>query len=296
MSQKRKISLVVLVALVVLIMNLVFPFQNVFSEELPPTNQIQVQETLDSLQANKVYKEVPKELTEEEFQREMEEINKVPAGHIVLYDLYDPEGIDPDLLPADIANRVDGDTKIIEYFETTRIGSTQTFDKYAPCNPDDQYSILGIPCASPNGTKTLSSSDYLGGVTQWGKVYALRYDNPTWAAQPMRGWELEKQWAQWTRTSTSWYVADAKMKVESPINAQNFCTGYQYGSYIYSSTTFTPTFYGNATNWYSISGFPNIAYVPAVYLNVYTQADIYQGSVRKYNDARTSNFLSRDPY
>jgi hypothetical protein len=86
------------------------------------------------------------------------------------------------------------------------------------------------------------------------------------------------------------------MKVEAIYNAQNFCTGYKYGSSMYSSTTFDPTFYGNATNWYSISGFPNIAYVPSVYLNVYTQADIYQGSVRKYNDARTSNFLSRDPY
>lgn len=50
-------------------MNMVFPFKNVFSEGLPPSNQIQEQETIDSLQANKVYKEVPKELTEEEFQR-----------------------------------------------------------------------------------------------------------------------------------------------------------------------------------------------------------------------------------
>ncbi|MGC9385163.1 MAG: hypothetical protein ACP5D6_11240 [Kosmotogaceae bacterium] len=146
MSQKRKLSLVVLVASFFVIMNMVFPFKNVFSEGLPPTTQIQEQETIDSLQANKVYKEVPKELTEEEFQREMAEINRVPAGHIVLYDLYDPKGIDPNLLPADVAAQVDADTKIIEYFETTRIDSVQPFDKYAPCNPDDQYSILGISC------------------------------------------------------------------------------------------------------------------------------------------------------
>jgi hypothetical protein len=276
-------------------MNMVFPFQDVFSERLPPTNQIQEQETIDSLQINKVYKEVPKELTKEEFQREMEEIKRVPVGHIVLYDLYNPEGIDPNLLPADIAAQVDADTKIIEYFETTRIDSVQTFDKFLPCNPDDQYSILGIPCASPNGTKTLYSGDYLGEVTQWSKVYALRYDNPTWAAQPMRGWELEKQWAQWTRTDSSWYVADARMKVEAS-QTQDYCSGQILGSFYYSSTTFDPTFYGNATNWYSISGFANRAYVPSPYhLIASTQADIYQSSVRKYNDKMTSQYFSKDP-
>lgn len=123
----------------------------------------------------------------------------------------------------------------------------------------------------------------------------MRYDNAPWnLSQPLTGWEFEKEWAKWTRTDDTWYVAEAIMKVESPYT-QDYCTGEILGAFNYSSTSFDPTFYGSATNWWSISGFPNIAYVPFYALTASTQADIYQGYVEKYNDAITKENFLRDP-
>lgn len=129
------------------------PYQNVRSEEIIPDNQNQGIDTTGSVEMNEYGEEIPKELSEEEFQREEEELNKLPTGFVVVYDLEDPEGIDPDLLPAYAAEMVDGDTKIVAYKETARISSVQASEELFKLVPFHTYSsdlfyqdsIFGIP-------------------------------------------------------------------------------------------------------------------------------------------------------
>ena len=80
------------------------------------------------------------------------------------------------------------------------------------------------------------------------------------------------------------------MKTYIPGN--NYCTG-SGATLNYSSTTVAqPTWSGNQTFKYVISGFPNIAYVPeSPYGGLsYTQGDIYQGTTLRYNDARINQY------
>ena len=285
------------VTLIVLILAVGFPYQIVMSEELIPDNQNKVVDTSDSIQTDEEGMETPKELSEEEFQKEIDELDKLSEGHVVLYDLEDPEGIDPNLLPADIAALGDEGTKVVAYKETTRPNSIQPSKDSEMFDSFNQYLILGIPCASPDGTRDTTTSTNFGEVTQYSRVYALRYDNAPWnPSQPLTGWEFEKQWSKWTRADTAWYVAEARMKLEAP-QTQDYCTGDGLGALNYSSTSFDPGWISEtATNWFSISGFSDIAYVPSPYhVIAYTQADIYQGYELKYNDAKTRQYFSKSP-
>lgn len=283
------------VILIVLVLAIGFPYQTVRSEELLPDNQNKVIDKSDSIQTDEEGLEIPKELSEEEFQREIFELDKLSEGHIVLYDLEDPEGIDPNLLPADIAALVDENTKVIAYKETTRPSATQPSGDTEKFDSANQVSLRGIPCASPDGSETTTTTTNLGNLTQYNKVYALHYDNAPWnPLEPLKGWEFEQMWSKWTRSSTTWYAADARMKVEAVQN-QDYCTGDRLGETIHSSSWFDPAWATQtSTNWYTISGFSNIAYVPSPnYANAYVQADIYNNYDLEYDDARTEQHFYR---
>ncbi|MBG0788008.1 MAG: hypothetical protein H0S79_23220 [Anaerolineaceae bacterium] len=284
------------VTLFFVLLALAVPYQSGMSQDLIPEDKCQKSDVVEPINPNVGGLEVPKELNEVEFQSQINALDKFSEDHIVLYDLEDPEGIDPDLLPKDIAALVDGNTKVVAYRETTRPDSIQSSGASTILAAFDKHRMLGIPCASPDGTRDTTTSTNFGSVTQYSRVYALRYDDAPWnPAQPLTGWEFETQWAKWTRTDTAWYVADAKMKLEAT-QRQDYCTGVTLGGLNYSSTTFDPTFYGNSTNWFSISGFANTAYVPSPYhLVAYTQGDIYQGYSLQYNDAKTRQYFSKTP-
>lgn len=126
-------------------------------------------------------------------------------------------------------------------------------------------------------------SDWFGGIEQFCRVYALRYDDYP-GAPDFHGWEIEQQWSRWTRTSSSWTVSSARMWTHIP--GEDYCTEND-ATLNHGSTYFTPTWYGNGTNWWTISGFANNAYVPFIMGWSWTQGDIYQNSSLKYNDAQT---------
>lgn len=235
--------------------------------------------------------EVPQELTIEEFQKEVEAFYKQYSHYIVTVDLEDPDGIDPELLPDDIASLVDSNTKVVAYKETKRPDSEQPPDSEQVTSPVSSLSSscvldikLGIWCRGNDGTRDLTVSDNFGGVEQFNRVWALRYDNyQGWYT----GWEIEKQWAWWKRTNTSWSVSDAQMKTYIP--GEDYCT-QNPATLNHYSAWFTPSWSGNNSYIYNISGFPNNAYVPIPSGWSRTQGDIYQYGTRKYNDAQTHQY------
>lgn len=282
----NKVSKIIMI--VVLLFSIGIPQQNVKSTEFQSNCQINAIDTDDVEYPDSTFEEAPKELSDKEFQKEQEEIYRLLPGYVVLYDLKDPKGIDPNLLPTDIASLVDSNTKVVEYYETAKVS-----DSTLIINPSIKNEISEISCKTADGSRTSTVSTTYGKVTQYSKVYALRYDDAAWnPAQPLSGWEFEKQWAMWSRTDTTWYVNYAKFGIESSQN-NDFCTGSVLGGFYYSSSSFDPQFYGSATSWQSISGFPNRAYVPSPYHAIaYTQGDIKQGSVLKYSDAKTRQYFS----
>lgn len=144
--------------------------------------------------------EIPKEMSDQEYQKAIEEFYDRYADFIVVVDLEDPKGIDPKLLPADIASLVDGNTKIVAYKETVRPDTKPTrFNNIC----EDSF-ILGIPCKdSHDGTRDLAVSKNFGGVEQFSRVQALRYDEYTGCGRLCVGWEFEQQWSKWNRTDIS---------------------------------------------------------------------------------------------
>lgn len=127
------------ITLFILFIAIEFPHQNVLSEELQSDDKNHVTIISDPMQFNESGGETPKEMSEEEFRKEQEELDKLLGDHVVLYDLADPEGIDPGLLPHDIAALVDSDTKVISYKETVRKETVQNSESFGISNSDNQY-------------------------------------------------------------------------------------------------------------------------------------------------------------
>ena len=150
----KKLILGVIVCAFIIVLGL--PYQDAASEELIPDDQNQGTDTTSSVEMNENGDEIAKEFTEEEYQRQIEEMNELPPGYVVLYDLEDPEGIDPDLLPPHAAAMVDSDTKIVAYRETARVTSVQASEELFTPDPFHTYShdlfyqdsFFGIPCLS----------------------------------------------------------------------------------------------------------------------------------------------------
>ena len=233
---------------------------------------------------------VPQELTDEENQKQIEEIYaKYEQGFVIITDLADANGISPDLLPDDIAALIDSDTKIVAYRETVR-STTASMFSLSSCNSILSNLFMGISCKAYDGTQDVTKSKIFGGIEQFNRVYALRYDEypGCGGAGNCIGWEFEFQKSKWTRTSSSWTVGSSSAKMNtSSSSAENFCTQASV-NLNYSSSWFTPTFSGNSTNWWSISGYPNIAYVPFPQALSYTQGDLYQNGTLKYDNAQTT--------
>lgn len=228
--------------------------------------------------------EVPTEFTREEYIKDVEQFYKSHPELIVTIDLADPKGIDPSLLPTDLKNLTDSGIRIVAYRETIRIDikSGKPNGLAKPC----LLPTTGIGCATNSGSRDMTTSKVFGSVEEFARTIALRYD---WYPRCQSGvncfgWEIEKQYMWWKRTNSTWNVKNGVMKTY--IEAENYCTQNPITLNYGSTTISQPTWSGNQTSTYSISGFPNTAYVswPSGYS--YTQGDIYESTTLKYDDAR----------
>ena len=236
--------------------------------------------------------EGPNELTQQEFQNQVSELYSRHPEFELVVDLKDSEGIDPDLLPPDIAAIVDKNTKVVAYKE---MELPEKIGKVPGLASIIQHICLSIGCASPNGSRDVTVSNWYDGVKQYSRAYGLRYDHYSGCDyyQNCRGWEVEQQWAKWEREDYSWSVYSARVKTY--IYGENYCTENS-ATLNHASTYFTPTFYGLSTNWWTISGFANNAYVP---LTAYagwsrTRSDIYEDGLLQFNDAYTTQYWPRN--
>lgn len=262
-----------LMVLVLLSLGIVFPHEKTFA--------------LVELQAQD---EVPQEFTEAEYQQSIKEFYEQYKDFVVVVDLKDPNGIDPELLPDDIASVVDANTKVLAYKETINptSNSEQNSRFAAFCNSLLGDILLDISCADPDGSRDTTVTDIYGGVTQYSRVLALRYDEYEGCDRLCHGREFEKQWAKWQRTNSSWSIGDISARMgTTATSASNFCT-QGFALLNKYSTFFTPTWNGNNTSWYSISGFPNLAYVPSPPAVSFTQGDVYQSGALHTDDAMTT--------
>ena len=223
--------------------------------------------------------ERPRELREVEYQAKVADLYAQHPDLRVIVDLEDTDGIDPNLLPPDVASLVDSNTKVVAFRETARLDSGRVPGLASLC----AIPSLDIWCKSPDGSRDMTVSKWYGGVEQFCRVYALLYDDYP-GAPDFHGWEIEQQWSRWTRTDSSWTVHSARMWTLIP--GEDYCTEDD-ATLNHGSTDFTPTWDGNGTNWWTISGFANNAYVPFPHGWSWTQGDIYQNSSLKYNDAQT---------
>jgi len=249
---------------------------------------------IDSNQIDEVVVEIPKEFTQREYEEEIENFYKQYSDFEVVYDLYDDNGIDSELLPPEVSSMIDGNTKVVAYKETAKKTTAPKIDAFIIPREIGKTIMPGIPCASSDGTYDATTSTTFGGVAQYIRVLALRYDEYPGCDRLCHGWEFEQQWAKWTRTSSSWYIGSnsALMQTTSgAVPAENFCTESQI-SLNYASSWFTPDFFGITTNWWTISGFPNIAYVPGITIQSRTQSDIILSGGQVYNDAISSQLFT----
>lgn len=223
-----------------------------------------------------------RELTNAEYSEQTAEFyDKRPHLEVVV-DLEDPSGIDPSLLPPDVAAQVTGNTKIVAYKETERRDSSSRVPGDASlCNLRPNK----IECReNEDGSRDTTISNWFGGVEQFIRVQALRYDDYP-GAPDLHGWEVEKQYAKWARTDSSWTVLNCYMTTY--IDGEDYCTQND-ATLHHGSINFSPMWYGNNTAWWSISEFSEKAYVPfhpGGYSH--TRSDIYQYGSLKYDNAFT---------
>lgn len=232
--------------------------------------------------------EAPVELSNDEYSADVEKFYRLHSDLAVTIDLANPKGIDPSLLPNDIKALIELGFRVLAYRETVRINvrGGKPNGLSMPC----PFPIAGISCATYSGSRDLTVSNTFGSVEQFSRVIALRYDwySRCTGGANCKGWEIEKQYMWWKRSSSSWNVKNGVMKTY--IEGENYCSQQfailNYGSSVVSQ----PTWSGNQTYTYSISGFPNTAYVPWPSGYSYTQGDIYQNTTLKHNDVRVYQF------
>lgn len=232
--------------------------------------------------------EVPNELNQSEYAFDVNEFYHSHADLVATIDVSNSRGIDPSLLPSDIRSMMGPGIRIVAYRETVRTSSIggKPAGLAMPC----LLPVVGISCATYTGSRDLTVSSTSGSVEQFSRVIALRYD---WYSRcsggaNCKGWEIEKQYMWWKRSVSSWNVKNGVMKTY--IEAEDYCSK-NFAILNYASTTVAqPTWSGNQTVIYNISGFPNNAYVPWPSGYSYTQSDIYQGTTLKYDDQRIYQF------
>lgn len=274
---KKKLILIALTVLVMLILILSVSASSAYARTTTPPQE-----------ADK--SEVPTEFTEEEYLKDVEQFYESHPDLMIIVDLADPKGIDPSLLPEDLKALAESGVRIVAYRETVHVdiksGGKNGLAKPCPLPK------AGIGCATNSGSRDMTTSQIFGSVEEFARTIALRYD---WYPRCQGGvncfgWEVEKQYMWWKRTNSSWNVKNGVMRTY--IEAENYCT--QSSAILnYGSSTIQPTWSGNQTLTYSISGFPNTAYVPWPSGYSYTQGDIYQGTTLKYNDALVRQFWPR---
>lgn len=231
--------------------------------------------------------EVPMELSNDEYSADVVKFYRSHADLVTTIDLANPKGIDQSLLPNDIQALIKPGTRVLAYRETVRINLKG--GKPNGLARPSLHPIAGISCATYSGSRDWTISSIFGSVEQFNRVIALRYD---WYSEcsgaNCKGWEIEKQYMWWKRSISSWNVKNGVMKTY--IEAEDYCsknaTILNYGS----TTISQPTWSGNQTVIYNISGFPNNAYVPWPSGYSYTQGDIYQGTTLKYDNQRIYQF------
>jgi len=235
--------------------------------------------------------ELPREMTKIEYEIYIENFYSEHNLRIIV-DLRDENGIDPSLLPPFISAMIEDDVIITGYRESVPndhvssllnlyCESLRSEDEFA----SEGSTILGITCRSREDVYyDIEAGKWFGSVQQFNRTIALRYDGYEPCGQTCYGYEIEQEIAWWKRSASNWTVKSAKMYTILP-PGENFCTG-ALDSLNYGSTYFNPTWSGNQTPYYSISGFPNKAIIPWPQGHSTTQGDIYQGTTLKYNDAK----------
>jgi hypothetical protein len=290
--------------MLIVLITIVAPQKKVSASEPIPTTEKSVCENatsgnndIESNRIDEVVVEIPKEFTQQEYEEEIENFYKQYSDYEVVYDLYDENGIDSELLPPEISSMIDGNTKVVAYKETAKKTTAPKIDAFIIPGEIGKMIMPLISCASSSdGTYDSTIFTTYGGVDQYIRVQANRYNEYSGCDRLCYGWEFEKQWAYWTRTSSSWYIGSnsALMQTTSgAVPAENYCTESQL-SLNHMSSPFTPTFYGNSTNWWSISGFADIGYVPGYSIVSRTQSDIILSGGQVYNDATSSQIFSNN--
>ena len=222
--------------------------------------------------------EVPTELTMEEYLQDVDQFYQSHPELVITVDLANPNGIDLSLLPEDARASIKPGLLVVAYRETVRKGGKAGL----PC-PRPEL-MAGIGCKTNDGSRDLTTSSTFGSVKQFARTIALKYENYSrCTGVNCFGWEVDKQYMYWTRSLSSWNVKNGVMLTY--IEAENYCTTSP-ATLNYGSSTIQPTWSGNQSTIYSISGFPNVAYVPWPGGYSYSQGDIYQGTTLKYDNAR----------
>lgn len=216
------------------------------------------------------------ELTPEQYALEIEKFYQELPPHIVVIDLEDSKGIDPALLPDEIAELVRNGTKVTRYKVTRFLPSEKAPGLAKLC----EKTLLDIPCADRSGTIDTERSSVYGSIEQYNRVLAYYYDDyPGCSPDQCTGYEVIRQYSRWTRTNSNWTVSGARISTIIT-NAKNYCTQAS-DSISRVSGYFTPTWADSVgTNTYYIDVAPGKAVVPS-FASGYsrTEGDIFEGSI-----------------
>jgi hypothetical protein len=128
-------------------------------------------------QSDTVQTESVIELTDEQFEREIQEFYERHASNEVTINLHDDKGIEPSLLPANIVRSLDENVKIVAYKETKSPGVNK--DSRIDVCDDEETLDNKITLASCTVDRTLdiTLSSPHGGVQQFLRVIGTFDDN-----------------------------------------------------------------------------------------------------------------------
>lgn len=228
----------------------------------------------------------PIEMSDKEVEMEIKKLLKPPPGYIVKlkYDLHNPNGIDKTLLPEDYVKYIPEGQKVTDYREWEFVPVDREKIKLSAEIIEPNLSGDDCPVTYEGVAESTMPSSY-SGITQYSRYVASKY----------RGQEIGNYfkinyiYGKWTRSSSSYSVYFCR--IGAYVWGEQ-CNG-TYRRFPRDSSEFDPTWYGNSTNWWRITGGYSYELVswPGGQTRTYTESDVYKnGNCIKY-DFITRNFL-----
>jgi hypothetical protein len=161
--------------MLIVLITIVAPQKKVSASEPIPTTEKSVCENatsgnndIESNRIDEVVVEIPKEFTQQEYEEEIENFYKQYSDYEVVYDLYDENGIDSELLPPEISSMIDGNTKVVAYKETAKKTTAPKIDAFIIPGEIGKMIMPLISCASSSdGTYDSTIFTTYGGVDQY---------------------------------------------------------------------------------------------------------------------------------